>query len=118
MFLEHIVPYFEVVKGRFLADIIDHNGTIGIFHVIRNEASKAFLASCIPELHSILMSIPGDILNVKIDADSRLHREYIYIGPLLKLIFNIFFNDGRFADRLIPQKNDLIFSTTSSNSTR
>ena len=81
MFFKHVIPDLEIVEGWSFAYIIDHNCAIGIFHVVRDETSKSFLTSCVPQLNSVLMTIASDIFNMKIDADSGLNRESDTLGP-------------------------------------
>lgn len=81
MILKHLVPDFEILQCGFLGNIIDHDRTVGIFHVVRYETFEALLACSIPELYSKMFAVAGYILDVKVDAYSRLDRCRLTFSP-------------------------------------
>ena len=70
---KHHIPYFEIFEWSFVCDIIDHNCTIGIFHVVGYQTSKSLLSCSVPKLYPIVLSISCYIFNMKIDSNCGLH---------------------------------------------
>ncbi len=70
--LKHVVPDFEIGQGFGFWGIIDQNGAMGVFHVIGDEASEAFLAGGIPQLNTVVFAIAGDVFDVEVDTDCGL----------------------------------------------
>lgn len=81
VFLEHIVPDFEVLEGSFFGDIVDHDCAVGVLHVVWYQTPEAFLACSVPELDAVLMPISGHIFYMKIDADGRLNHQIPTLSP-------------------------------------
>jgi hypothetical protein len=73
MFFEHFVPDFEVIEGGLLGDVVDHDGAVGVLHVVGDETAEAFLAGGVPELYAVLSAVAGDVLDVEVDSDGGLH---------------------------------------------
>lgn len=82
--LEHVVPRLEVAESGFLRNIVDHNCTVGVFHVVRDEAAEALLPCGVPQLDAVLLAVPRYVLDVEIDAHSRLHDGKDTLSPSSK----------------------------------
>lgn len=53
MLIVEFHPLEEVFEGLEVGDIVDQDAEVGVLEVAGNEALKAFLASCVPELQAV-----------------------------------------------------------------
>lgn len=79
--LEHLIPDSQIFKRGKLGNIIDHDCAISVLHVVGNETTEALLAGSVPELDAKLSSVASHVLDVEIDAHSRLYEEALTFRP-------------------------------------
>lgn len=88
---------------------------MGIFHVVGDEASEPLLTGSVPQLDAVVFGVAGDVFDVEIDADCGLGKRNEYIEAFFELVFDVFFDDGGFAYRLVSEEDDFVLGPASAH---